>query len=81
MNRIVANHLEDMALFAPLVLVADLADISTPLTQLGAGLFVVGRAAFSVIYALGVPVLRSVAWGVGVAGLLLIATEIARTQY
>lgn len=78
MNRIVANHLEGVAMFAPLVLVAHLAGVSTPLTQLGAELFVVSRALFVVAYAFGIPVLRSLIWGVSVAGLLMIAVGIAQ---
>lgn len=78
MNRIIANHMEGMAMFAPLVLVAHLAGVSTPMTQLGAELFVIARAAFAVVYAFGIPVLRSLVWGAGVAGLIMIAVEIAR---
>ena len=78
MNRIVANHLEGMAMFAPLVLVAHLAGVSTPLTQSGAALFVISRALFAVVYAFGIPVLRSLVWGVSVAGLAMIGAEVAR---
>lgn len=81
MNRIIANHLEGMAMFAPLVLVAHLAGISTPMTQWGAALFVVSRALFAVVYAFGVPVLRSAIWGGSVAGLIMIAAEIARAGF
>lgn len=78
-TRIVANHLEGMAMFTPLIFIAHLAGVSTPMTQLGAELFVIARAAFAVVYALGIPVLRSLIWGVSVAGLLMIAAEIAQT--
>lgn len=76
MNRIVANHMESMALFTPLALIACLLEISTPETRLGAALYIGARAAFAVIYFAGVPVLRSVAWGVSVLGLFTIAFEL-----
>ena len=36
-RRTVANHMEGLALFLPLIIVAQLADISTPMTVWGAG--------------------------------------------
>jgi uncharacterized MAPEG superfamily protein len=81
MNRIVANHLEGLAMFAPLILVAHLAGVSTPLTQSGAALFVVSRALFAVVYAFGIPVLRSLVWGASVAGLIMIAAEVVRAGF
>ncbi len=80
-SRIVANHLEGMALFAPLVLIAHLIGLSTPLTQWGAILFVAGRVAFSVIYFLGIPVLRSAMWGVAATGTLMVGFELIRAGF
>jgi len=81
MKRIVANHVEAMAVFVPLILIAYFAEISTPLTQWGAILFVAARAAFAVIYAMGIPVLRSAAWGAGLIGLLMIGFELLRSGF
>jgi uncharacterized MAPEG superfamily protein len=80
-NRIVANHMEGMAMFAPLVLIAHLISLSTPLTQWGAILFVAGRVAFSVVYFLGIPVLRSAMWGVATTGTLMIGFELLRIGF
>ncbi len=71
-SRIVANHIEGMAMFAPLVLIAHLIGLSTPLTQWGALIFIAGRVAFSVVYFLGIPVLRSAMWGVATTGTLIV---------
>ncbi|MEM9618412.1 MAG: MAPEG family protein [Pseudomonadota bacterium] len=81
MRRIIANHLEGMAMFVPLILIAHFAGISTPLTQWGAVLFVAGRAAFAVIYMMGVPVLRSAAWGVALTGLLMVGFDVVRLGF
>jgi len=80
-SRIIDNHLEGMAMFAPLVLIAHLAEISTPLAEAGAVIYVGARAAFAVIYFMGVPVLRSLAWGVSLAGLLTIGYELVRVGF
>lgn len=81
MKRIVANHVEAMAIFVPLILIVYFAGISTPLTQWGAILFVAARAAFAIIYAMGIPVLRSAAWGVGLTGLMMIGFELVRSGF
>jgi uncharacterized MAPEG superfamily protein len=66
------NMLENLVLFATLVLVANAMGISTDLTALGAQLFFWARLAFAVIYVAGIPWLRTVAWAVSVVGLVLI---------
>lgn len=79
-KRTVANQLEAMAVFTPLVLVAHHAGLSSALTHWGAGLFVAGRVAYWPLYWAGVPVLRTLAWAVGVTGMLLIAFEVVRAM-
>lgn len=76
--RTVANQLEGMAMYVPLILVAHVMGISTSLTVLGASLFLGGRIVFALCYLLGVPVLRSVAWGASVIGIVLILIELVR---
>ncbi len=75
-DRAVANHIEGLVMFAPLVVVAAIAGVSTPLTAWGAILYFAARIAFAAFYIAGVPVLRSVAWGVGAGGLLAIFWEL-----
>ena len=70
------NMLENIVLFAILVLAAKIAGISNELTILGAQLFFWGRLAFFIIYVIGVPWIRTVAWGVSIAGLILIFLEL-----
>ena len=80
-NRIVANHMEGMMMFVPLILVAHLAGISTPLTVIGAQIFLLGRVAFAVIYSFGVPVLRSASWGIAMAGLFMVAFDVIKAAF
>ena len=63
-------------LFVPLVLIVELADLSSSLTILGAWLYIIGRLAFAPFYLLGVPYLRSLVWGVAVGGIMLIGYEV-----
>lgn len=76
LDRIVANHIEGLTVFAALVVVAHLAGISTGLTETAAVLFLIGRIGFAALYAAGVPYLRSIAWGVSATGTLLLAFAI-----
>ena len=79
-TRTIANHMESMALFVPLVLAAHLAGVSTPLTIWGAGVYVASRAIFAGVYLMGVPFLRSAVWGVSVVGLLMIAYPLTQAM-
>jgi uncharacterized MAPEG superfamily protein len=66
------NMLENLVLFAILVLTAKAAGISNATTLLGAQLFFWGRVAHGVVYLIGIPWLRTAAWAVSIIGLLLL---------
>jgi uncharacterized MAPEG superfamily protein len=67
------NMLENLVLFAALVLVAQLLNKGgTPQVLLGAQLFLYGRIAYALIYVAGIPWLRTLAWAVSVVGLAMI---------
>ena len=70
------NMLENLVLFAALVLVAHAAGRENAMTALGAQLFIWARAAYAVIYLIGIPWLRTLAFGVSVAGLVLIFLQV-----
>lgn len=76
-KRIVDNHREGLALFAPLVLIAAVAHISNPSTVLGAQLFFYARVVHALLYLVGVPWIRPLAWGVGIAGTVLVFAPLA----
>lgn len=75
-SRTIANHIEGMLLFVPLILVVELAGASSNLTQIGAGLYLAGRVAFAPLYLLGVPYLRSLVWGIALFGTILVGFEV-----
>jgi len=75
-QRAHANMLENLILFAILVLVAHSAGIRNGTTLLGAQLFFWGRLAHAVLYIAGIPWARTAAWGVSVIGLILIAWQL-----
>jgi uncharacterized MAPEG superfamily protein len=66
------NMLENLLLFAALVLIAAVAGKANAMTLLGAQLFFWARLAYAVIYVAGIPWLRTGAWFVSVIGLALI---------
>lgn len=70
------NMLENLILFAILVLVAHAAGIRNGTTLLGAQLFFWGRIAHAAIYIAGIPWIRTIAWCVSVLGLLLIFLQL-----
>jgi uncharacterized MAPEG superfamily protein len=70
------NMLENLILFAVLVLVAHLAGVHNGMTLLGSQLFFWGRTAHALTYIAGIPGLRTAAWGVSVIGLVLIFLQL-----
>ncbi|HJQ60473.1 MAG TPA: MAPEG family protein [Vineibacter sp.] len=66
------NMLENLVLFAILVLVAKVANKTDGMTALGAHLFFWGRLAYAVLYIAGIPWIRTGAWLVSVVGMVLI---------
>jgi len=70
------NMLESLVVFAILVLVANATGRLSETTALGANLFFWGRLAYALVYLAGIPWLRTLVWGVSVAGLLLILAEL-----
>jgi len=70
------NMLENLVLFAALVLITTVAGKTNSTTLLGAQLFFWARAAYAVIYLAGIPYLRTAAWLVSVIGLVLIFLQV-----
>ena len=66
------NMLENLALFAALVLIVVVSGKSNPTTLLGAQIFVWARLVYALVYLAGIAWLRTAVWGVSVVGLLLI---------
>ncbi|MGE0734968.1 MAG: MAPEG family protein [Alphaproteobacteria bacterium] len=66
------NMLENLVLFAILVLAVHLLNKSSPTTVLGAQLFFWGRVAYALVYLAGIPWLRTVVWFVSMVGLVMI---------
>jgi uncharacterized MAPEG superfamily protein len=66
------NMLENLVLFAALVLVVSVAGRGNAQTVLGAELFLWARLAYAIIYVCGIPWLRTLAWAVSMVGLVMI---------
>ena len=75
-NRAHLNMVENLPVFAALVLVAHVAGASNEATAFGATLFFWGRVAHAVIYIAGIPYLRTVAFAVTLFGMGQILKEI-----
>jgi len=71
LQRAMQNYLETFAMFAAALLAAVLLGRTGYLSLLGAWLYVIGRTWYVPLYAAGVPLVRSLAWGVAMAGIVL----------
>ena len=71
-----ANAVENLAVFAALVLAAQVVNISTPVTVLAASLYLWSRLAHAVVYALGLPWLRTLAFTGGFVAQMMLAWQL-----
>ncbi len=71
-DRAAKNMLENMLLFAVLVLAAHIAGVLGPRVALGAQVFFWARLVYWFVYLAGIPYLRTVVWTVGTVGLAII---------
>ncbi|MDP2376727.1 MAPEG family protein, partial [Reyranella sp.] len=74
------NMVENMVLFAALVLIAVAAGTANAMTAMGAMIFFWARVAYAVIYVAGIAWLRTAAWFVAVIGMALIAIELLKAM-
>ena len=66
------NMLENLVLFAILVLVAVIAGKTNSATLMGAQIFLGARILYALVYIAGIPWLRTAVWGISVVGLAMI---------
>jgi uncharacterized MAPEG superfamily protein len=73
--RALVNFCETFPFFAALAIAVVVVGKSGALSQWGAGLYLAGRVVYLPLYALGVPLVRSLVWNVATLGigLLLVA--------
>jgi uncharacterized MAPEG superfamily protein len=71
LTRAQANFFETFPIFIAAVILA-LSVGTDSQTALGAWLWLGGRVAYLPLYALGVPVVRSLAWGVSLIGIVMV---------
>jgi uncharacterized MAPEG superfamily protein len=79
LERALANYLETFPLFAALVLTAQVADVHGVLTKWGSLLYLGARVAYLPLYAVGIPLIRSLVWNVAAIGMLLFVVALLRT--
>ena len=75
-DRAAKNMLENMLLFAVLVLAAHIAGVLGPRVALGAQVFFWARLVYWFVYLAGIPYLRTLVWAVGVVGLGMILSAL-----
>jgi uncharacterized MAPEG superfamily protein len=68
--------IENLVLFAALVLALAAAGRSNDATVLGTQLFFWGRVAYAAVYLAGIPWVRTGAWTVSVIGLLMLLWQL-----
>jgi uncharacterized MAPEG superfamily protein len=70
------NMLENLVLFAVLVLVAVLTGKTNEATLVGAQMFFYARIVYLLLYLIGIPWLRTGVWAVSIAGLIVMFVQL-----
>ena len=74
-GRAVANHIEGLAMFAPLVLVLTAAGISTPASVLASKIYLGSRVVHAVTYLFGIVWVRTLSFAVGMVAIVMLFTS------
>lgn len=78
-RRTVQNHIEGLVLFGFAILLIETSGLNSGLSKAGAALYFWARLAFAPAYLLGIPVVRTLIWAVGLLGILIELYVIAST--
>jgi uncharacterized MAPEG superfamily protein len=70
------NMIENLVLFAALVLIAVYGNVTNPQILLGAKIFLWARVGYALVYIAGIPWLRTLLWVVSVAGMGMILLKL-----
>src|SRR3954462_9480468 len=80
-NRLMFAHdnaVENLIIFAPLVLILNAADVSTPTTVLACAVYFWSRVAHLIVYTLGLPIFRTLAFFIGFIAQAVLVVAILR---
>ena len=70
------NMIENLVLFAALVLIAAVGGKANAMTAMGAMIFFWARLGYAIVYLIGIPWLRTVLWFASVIGMAIIAWQL-----
>ncbi|MDB4973650.1 MAG: inner rane protein [Myxococcaceae bacterium] len=76
LQRAEKNLFETLPLFVAAVLIAHVAGRESSQTAWGAGLYLAARVLYVPLYALGVPVVRTLVWSISFVGLALVLAAV-----
>jgi uncharacterized MAPEG superfamily protein len=70
------NMIENLAIFAIFVIVAQLTGRSNATTALGATLFFWARLVYAIVYLAGIPWVRTAVWAVSFVGIVMVGSRL-----
>ena len=76
LNRALRNLIEAIVVYAPIAIAVHELGVSNETSALGAEIFFGARVVHAIVYTAGIPWVRTAAWFVGVAGILMVASPL-----
>ncbi len=76
LNRAIRNLIEALAIYAPIAVTVQMLGQTNHTSALGAEIFLIARAVHALVYVMGIPWVRTLAWFAGVVGIVLVASPL-----
>jgi uncharacterized MAPEG superfamily protein len=76
LNRAIRNLIEALAIYAPIAVTVQMLGQTNDISALGAEIFLIARVVHALVYVLGIPWVRTLAWFAGVGGIVLVASPL-----
>lgn len=75
-DRAFKNLMQTFPFFAAVILMVQITTLANNTTALGAQMYLYARIAYVPLYALGIPYIRSLVWGISLVGIILVMSAL-----
>lgn len=75
-DRAFKNFMQTFPFFIAVILMVQITTLGNSTTALGAQMYLYSRIAYLPLYALGIPYIRSLVWGISLVGIILVMSAL-----
>lgn len=75
-DRAFKNFMQTFPFFAAVILMVQITTLANDTTALGAQMYLIARIIYIPLYALGIPYVRSLVWGISLVGIIMVMSAL-----